>query len=100
MYNFHFFFGKKFNSKKFLILYNHFFIEWGASFFDVGVSLKNCSCRLKRTKLCGSFGPKADKLLAGLEQILPYKKALWRQCPSESIVCFKVEGFAWLCYSW
>ena len=46
--------------------------EWGASFFDVGASFKNCSHRLQRTKLCGSFTPKADKLLAGLEQILPY----------------------------
>ena len=27
--------------------------------------------------LHGSFGPKADKLLVGLEQILPHKKALW-----------------------
>ena len=35
--------------------------EWGASFFDVGVSLKNCSRCLQRTKSCGSFSPKADK---------------------------------------
>ena len=46
--------------------------EWGASFFDVGASLKNCSRRLQRTKLFGSFGPKANKLLTGLEQILPH----------------------------
>ena len=39
--------------------------EWDASFFDVGASLKNCSRRLQRTKPCKSFGPKADKLLAG-----------------------------------
>ena len=37
--------------------------EWGASFFDVGASLKNCSCCLKRTKSCESFDPKADKQL-------------------------------------
>ena len=49
--------------------------EWGASFFEVGASLKNCSCRLKKTKSCGSFSPRADKLLADLEQILPHKKA-------------------------
>ena len=48
--------------------------EWGTSFFDVGASLKNYSRRLQRTKPCGSFGPKADKMLAGLEQILPRKK--------------------------
>ena len=41
--------------------------EWGTSFFDVGASLKNCSHRLKKTKPYGSEGPKADKLLAGLE---------------------------------
>ena len=39
--------------------------EWGASFFDVGVSLKNFSCCLQRTKPCGSFDPKVDKLTAG-----------------------------------
>ena len=49
--------------------------EWGASFFDVGANLKNYSCHLQRTKLCGSFGLRADKLLADLEQILPHKKA-------------------------
>ena len=38
---------------------------WGASFFDVGASLKNCSRCLQRTKPCGSFGPKANKLIAG-----------------------------------
>ena len=46
--------------------------EWGASFFNVGASFKHCSRRLQRIKLCGSFGPKADKLLEGLEQILPH----------------------------
>ena len=47
--------------------------KWGASFFDVGANLKNYSCRLQRTKPCGSFGLRADKLLAGLEQILSHK---------------------------
>ena len=46
--------------------------EWGASFFDVGASLKNCSRHLQRIKSCGSFGSKANKMLAGLEQILPH----------------------------
>ena len=51
--------------------------EWDASFFDVGASLKNCSRRLQRTKPCRSFSPKADKLLASLEQILPHSYYLW-----------------------
>ena len=34
--------------------------EWGASFFDVGASLKNCSHRLQRIKPYGSFSSKAD----------------------------------------
>ena len=46
--------------------------KWSASFFDVGASLKHCSCRLQRTKPCGSFSPKTDKMLTGLEQILPH----------------------------
>ena len=44
----------------------------GIIFFDRGASLKNCSRRLQRTKPCRSFGLKADKMLAGLEQILPH----------------------------
>ena len=51
--------------------------EWDASFFDVGASLKNCSRRLQRIKPCGSFGPQVDKLLVGLEQVLPHKKHVW-----------------------
>ena len=50
--------------------------EFGASFFDVRASLKNYSRRLKRTKLYKSFSPKANKLLAGLEQILPHSNIL------------------------
>ena len=46
--------------------------EWGASFFNVGASLKNCSRRLQRIKPCGSFGPKADKLLTSLDSFLPH----------------------------
>ena len=46
--------------------------EWSASFFDVEASLKNCSRCLQRTKLCGSFCLKADKLLAGLDSFLPH----------------------------
>ena len=46
--------------------------ECGASFFDVGASLKNYSHRLQRTKPCGSFGPKADKLLVGLDSFLSH----------------------------
>ena len=60
----------------------------GASFFNVGASLKNYSRRLQRTKLCRSFGPKVDKLLAGLEQILPHKKVLLRAVPIKDIVRF------------
>ena len=33
--------------------------------------------------LHGSFGPKADKLFVGLEQILPHKKALLRTVPMQ-----------------
>ena len=40
------------------------------------------------TQPCGSFGPKADKLLAGLEQILPHKKTLLRVVPIKGIVRF------------
>ena len=56
--------------------------EWGTSFFDVGTCLKNCSHRLQRTKPCGSFSPRADKLLAGLEQILPHNcySMHWCEC--------------------
>ena len=43
------------------------------------------------TKLCGSFNPKANKLLAGLEQILPHKKALLRAIPIKGIVCFRLQ---------
>ena len=39
--------------------------ECCTSFFDVGASLKNCSCHLKRIKPCESFGPKADKQIVG-----------------------------------
>ena len=53
----------------------------------MGASLKNYPCRLKRTKSCGSFGPRANKLLAGLKQILPHKKALLRAMPIKGIVC-------------
>ena len=66
--------------------------EWGVSFFDVGASLKNYSCRLKRTKSCRSFGLKVDKLLAGLEQILPHKKTLLRVVPIKGIVAFGVTN--------
>ena len=48
--------------------------EWGASFFNMGASLKNYSCRLQRIKPCGSFDPKADKLLVSLDSFLPHKK--------------------------
>ena len=51
--------------------------EWDASFFDVRASHKNYSRRLQRTKPCRSFSPKADKLLASLEQILPHSYYLW-----------------------
>ena len=55
--------------------------EWGASFFDVGVSLKNCSRCLQRTKSCGSFSPKADKHTASGSS--PTKRRFWRQCLSK-----------------
>ena len=48
--------------------------EWDAFFFDVRASLKNCSHRLQRIKPCGSFDPKADKLLVSLDSFLPHKK--------------------------
>ena len=46
--------------------------EWGTSFFNVRASLKNYSHCLQRTKLCRSFGPKANKLLVGLDSFLPH----------------------------
>ena len=46
--------------------------EWGASFFEVGASLKNYSHRLQRTKPWKSFDPKANKLLVGLDSFLPH----------------------------
>ena len=39
--------------------------ECCTSFFNVGVSLKNCSRHLKRIKPCESFGPKVDKQIVG-----------------------------------
>ena len=31
--------------------------EWGASFFNVGASLKNCLCRLKEQSHAGPLAP-------------------------------------------
>ena len=39
-------------------------------FLRCGANLKNCSGRLQRIKPCGSFDPKANKLLAGLDSFL------------------------------
>ena len=37
--------------------------EWDASFFDVGASLKNCSCRLKEQSRAGPLIPERANCL-------------------------------------
>ena len=37
--------------------------EWDTSFFDVGASLKNCSCRLKEQKHAGPSAPERTNYL-------------------------------------
>ena len=45
---------------------------WSASFFDVGASLKNCSCRLKEQSCADPSTPKQTNCLWAWIKILPH----------------------------
>ena len=47
--------------------------EWGASFFDVRASLKNCSCRLKEQSRAGPSTLEQTNYLRAWNKILPHK---------------------------
>ena len=60
----------------------------GCIFLRCGSKSKKLLMSLEGTKPCEFFGPRANKLLAGLEQILPHKNALLRAMPIKGIVRF------------
>ena len=76
--------------------------EWGASFFDVGASLKNCSCRLKEQSCAGPSALEQTNCLR-VGKIFPHKKALLSAVPIKGIVRFgwqflRFAPIAWVCY--
>ena len=76
--------------------------EWGASFFDVGASLKNCSCRLKEQSHASPSALKQTNCLR-VGKIFPHKKALLSAVPIKGIVRFgwqflRFASIAWVCY--
>ena len=76
--------------------------EWGASFFDVGASLKNCSCHLKEQSCVGPLVSKQTNCLR-VGKKSSHKKVLLRAVPIKGIVRFgwqflRLAPTAWVCY--